>query len=1833
MKKIKFITLFAILAASIIISSTLNPENFASGHSTIAYPTEIFSLWNNTAPTIDGSIDFKSGNMSYEWTSAAVYNMYNDSNKLGGKLLLQNNDANLFIGLDLINFQVEVPITPWGSSIYFDLNHDGFLGITDRLIRFTDNSSGQFVEYLYYSESSSIWSHIEDGTLGTPLSSSGIIITTAFQTSEFGSTNHRQYELKVPLSALSKNAGDVFGIGFEATDNYPSSTAGITWPYIGTNQDEIRSKADLWGDLHLEKSTQDNFQFVVETNFNIKSTARGYNNGTFLTTGDIDGNGDLELIVSSNRTVLGDRYLIAIFDYRSGSYQRIWSSWTTSHQSKITTVMPGIATHDFDGNGEDEIYCIGYSNTILRLRDWNSTSSDFEISETIFTHSSALMGYIAIGNVVLDYTVDSEIIFGDQNGNFVILAYDDTTDTFDHDKKSPFSLSSHRIHAVKSGNIDHDTTQEILFLGQTTSDDAISQTTLYVYKRTENQKLEDNLEDDLPSTSSSTTEDYFGHTILVDDVDNDNLNETIIVGQNYLRIFDNITFTDPSPPLELLINDPLAEPSIAGGAAVGDVDLDGSNELIFSSNNGTIYIGHVADTGSMEFTLIWSGDFGSSFGKRNSIVIFDIDKDGQQEIILGDQFGQILVLGQGKLPEISINSPSPGYISSQDSVIVDWDATTEFQTLHHIDVYVNGAFTKRVGGSQTSTEVFLSPSINIINLTAYSISGLITSTNVSVKFDVSAPQVTIISPENNFKTSEATVELQYNNSDPEGDFDYYKIYRNGSLVVPSTTEETITIGLPSDGKWNVTVVAVDDTLLEGQSSIYVIRDTTAPFIDIVSPLDGAAVKVTTVDVNWDSYDITTDVDYYEVYLDSVSQGTTSLKTFEVSLTVDKTYLIEVYSYDLLGNFGTDSISITLDTVNPTVSFDPIGLPQLPDFTYYTNNQLLPVSWNATDNLLGTGISHTQIIVNGLLYGTYPAGVTSDEIDLVADNYKEIEITAFDNAGNTATDIFGVKLDRTPPLIDINLPADNYTTGSDYVLVSWDALDIGTGVKEYRIYVDSVLVDIISDIGITTYLVNIPDNKTYTITVRAYDLLDQFNESSIDVIHDSSYPTVVITAPTKLTSYSNESIVQLTWETVNLDVDHFEIYINSTYYDTYSNVTLEAFVDFGFIGLDNYPIYNITVLAFLANGTSYLDLRWIIFDTTPPDLSFISPNEDDIIENSPLHVEWYSIDDGSGLDYFRIEIGGIVRIKDEVAPLSSILNISGLNGDYELFIFGYDVAGNVVNVSITIEIYLYAPIISTSLDSTEYRNSGDFQFVLSVEDCGAGVKSISIYVDNTNETFFEDFGMDYATEPFDIIITINESDFLPGTDQHNISISVFDKVDRESREGIQIVIDKILPVLYTQPILESIALGSTTLEIEISPDAGANNHTLSVTVFDNVGILGVNVTLAGEGYNETVPMRQNEDRALTTFANFEHKFNFDDFAIGDYQITIAIYDVAGNVNYYYYNIKLIESIITGPGNLGLIIALVVASVVIISTILAISLRKPIRNIGWQDEIVNLSYILRSGLTVMYLPFSQEMVSDEQLFGGAMSGIRSILEELIGSRRKYAVDNVEFGNKNLLIYSSSYGDAILIVDKIKPIHYHKLEAFTKEFEFIYRDAITDDTYVKISKFDGYLGVVTKYFGSPGITEEMLAETIVPKRRRKKEVSKAIKEIKETDKDLLIKSLHQKLSLDEQSIDNISQQTKIYIGDAIVLAEKALTSLISYECDQALKYARIAISSLELAAQSGEDLSIFADVLNAIPQIVDEVKLGSSCNEINDREGLYKAIENVSKLYLEYIEKFSI
>ena len=98
---------------------------------------------------------------------------------------MQNDNTDFYIGVDATAFDVIEPLTDWGLSIYFDVDHDGFLSDSDKSVYFISNATDDYVIYRDYSTSEHSWLVSESGAPDTTLPSSGVYFATDFSTSRF----------------------------------------------------------------------------------------------------------------------------------------------------------------------------------------------------------------------------------------------------------------------------------------------------------------------------------------------------------------------------------------------------------------------------------------------------------------------------------------------------------------------------------------------------------------------------------------------------------------------------------------------------------------------------------------------------------------------------------------------------------------------------------------------------------------------------------------------------------------------------------------------------------------------------------------------------------------------------------------------------------------------------------------------------------------------------------------------------------------------------------------------------------------------------------------------------------------------------------------------------------------------------------------------------------------------------------------------------------------------------------------------------------------------------------------------------------------------------------------------------------------------------------------------------------------------------------------------------------------------------------------------------------------------------------------------------------------
>ncbi|MFW9922294.1 MAG: Ig-like domain-containing protein, partial [Candidatus Thorarchaeota archaeon] len=1542
---------------------------------------------------------------------------------------------------------------------------------------------------------------------------------------------------------------------------------------------------------------------------------------------DIDNNGDLEIIVISNRTVIDDNKLLAIFDYRDGQLLRIWESWLSNHQSKMFQVKSVVAA-DLDEDENVELYVVGEDSRILRFSNWNEEIGDFDNANYVYTHSSSLVGNLDIGDANNDGSLN--LVFSDQAGKINVLIYNVLTDSFSHDKRSPFPptidlIPVYRVLAVKVADTDQDGSNEIAFLSQISSSSTL--TTLQIWEKSVAKYL-DSIQDNLPSSSITITEDYSGNSILVDDIDNDGIDETVIIGRDYVKVFGKLSFLDSSPPLEIKINDGINSPFMGGGAAIGDYNDDSNNELIIGCNNGSLLILKITDSGgdTLSYTSKVLEDLGSSLGYRNSIIIYDLDSDSETEIIISDNFGQNFILGKTAAPTVTITSPTSGSSFSSANVNVTWIGNDDL-AIHHYEIFVAGNPIPqgKISGSQTQFTVSLINPTNLIEIVAYDVNNKTGSASISLSFSALAPEVHINSPENNFKTKSNQITVIYEQFDPNFDFDHFEIYVNEAQLTSYTINTSYLISLPSDGVYNITIIGVDSADYKGRSSIFVTKDSTPPTIDITSPTSGTFTRSSSVDLSWSASDALTDISYFEIYRDTQLIYTTTETSYTLDLDLDKIYSLQVKAFDELLNSKIDTISITKDTIQPSVSL------LTPSDGFISTSQLVNLQWTNFDNIGGSGIHHTEITVNQLtkFTGTQELSTT---IDMGTDGLKDIVITTYDKAGNIDTDHISIIIDNSNPILEILSPETSFTTGMNYVFVSWASADNGSGLKEFQIYVNGALQQTITDPLARYAKVVIPINQDSTIVVRAVDNTDRIYEDSILVHQSSSLPSIELTQPAIDNLYFNTSIIDISWEIANItNFIRYEIYLNSSNIENITNIAITSFeLNLTSFITEQYPLFNLTLVVVTTDSNNTCSSKRLInIDQSPPNVIFISPGNNSQFYNSLVYFQWSGVDDGSGVYRYEFYINNTLFSSFSYERNYLYTKLDSYDGAYRISIKIFDNALNSYKTEIFLTMYILLPEISFNVPQIYYSKTGIFDLNITIANPHSGVKKIILLIDN-NEAIRYNYDFDIQFNPFFITYSIIEDDYGIGIETHDIKVAITDYYNRESFYNRIVIVDSELP-----NILDSISLGSQIFSdepLEIIKDS-QNEITIIVTVTDNYGIESVILKIEGPGVNNSYQMEQLiEGKAQTV--QFTITINIQNYSIGDYQLTFNAFDFAGN------NVSIIKFITilaaeTTPwifqGQHLLYIGIGIGAVLYLVIFLSIALHGPIVNKNWREELIAVIYIKQAGLTAVYVPYSERLIQEEQLIGGAMVAIQGILDEISVDKDRKKIDVMEIGDKSLLILVSKFGISVVMVKDVKPKHKELLKKFTKNFERKYENPLKSLYSVDSNSFNGATELVTKYFGP--LTEKPILST-----NGLVDQLKVSKQEYEADIHYGVSSENQnaqgqQLSPIDELLLNVSKEAKRGILKIIKILPQIIISITEKEFAQSEELIGSVTLELEFLLKLERTNDDLTQLLETVLNLIREAQISIEADKTGNTRMFELAVEKMTNLWFnEITEKWS-
>ncbi len=249
-------------------------------------------------------------------------------------------------------------------------------------------------------------------------------------------------------------------------------------------------------------------------------------------------------------------------------------------------------------------------------------------------------------------------------------------------------------------------------------------------------------------------------------------------------------------------------------------------------------------------------------------------------------------------------------------------------------------------------------------------------------------------------------------------------------------------------------------------------------------------------------------------------------------------LIEVNASDYLGKTASEqlTVQITVDVVGPTIEITS------PSYGAIVRG-IIAISAEVTDQY--SSVSKVEFYIDNVLlrrfyYSPYTYSLNTS---LYIDGPHELEVVAYDSFGNNNTEKITVTIDNTAPSLEILSPIDGSLIKGP-INITASAQDETTGVKKVEFYIDSILIDEISEAPYTTiYDSTAITDGSHTIIVIAYDNANNTAQESVSIEVDNTAPTIEILSPTNNSEVSGTIKIEIKVEDPVAGVDTVQVFIN------------------------------------------------------------------------------------------------------------------------------------------------------------------------------------------------------------------------------------------------------------------------------------------------------------------------------------------------------------------------------------------------------------------------------------------------------------------------------------------------------------------------------------------------------------------------------------------------------------------------------------------------------------------------------------------------------------------
>ncbi len=493
----------------------------------------------------------------------------------------------------------------------------------------------------------------------------------------------------------------------------------------------------------------------------------------------------------------------------------------------------------------------------------------------------------------------------------------------------------------------------------------------------------------------------------------------------------------------------------------------------------------------------------------------------------------------------------------------------------------------------------------------------------------------------------------------------------------------------------VKALAADGTMAWAQTTLQ--ADLIVPTVLFTSPADDILVVDEAVTVKWTANDADSGIAQRSISLDDGAWQTVTGGSHTFSSLGPGQHAIVLRVVDMVGNAAEDTLTVTVDSLAPTLSItSPVQGSAL-------SSSSVTMSWTVYDV---NGLSDCMIRIDD---GPWiDIDVTSYTFHGLVEGEHILFVSATDMVGNEALAQLTVTIDTIAPSLALLSPSQGAMLDASSVTFSWAGSDLGTGVQTYLTSVDDGTW---SDMGISQTCTMMISEGWHEFSIRAFDGSGNMAEINVTFMVD-------LTAPSLLLGLDDGGMVSashpgLIWsaEDALSGVGAVSIKIDDGEWDP-------AEPDHDIIANDGPHVLSMMVLD-VAGNVLMLSLNYTV-DTVAPDLAM---DVDGAIYDGDVLIRWHVLDDtlNDVMVELSLDDGCWMQVEGNETLLDGLLP-----GEHEMVLRAIDVAGNMANVSTSVICWFEPPIVVRS-PSILYEHSS-IEISLSEH---AYLDTVSITFDNAS----------------------------------------------------------------------------------------------------------------------------------------------------------------------------------------------------------------------------------------------------------------------------------------------------------------------------------------------------------------------------------------------------------------------------------------------------------------------------------------------------------------------